>query len=124
MRAGPSDFPGDPGRDLDRKKNAASTTLIIIIVIAVINLGILKHRIRHISLTMQEQIVSEALSFLPESNFVTDKVAEERLNRCLVCPDFDISSRKCNNCGCFVDLKTKVKSLPFMEDEKCPINKW
>ncbi|TGM04885.1 hypothetical protein EHQ76_07295 [Leptospira barantonii] len=48
------------------------------------------------------------------------KFAEERLSACLSCSLilFGFLSERCSLCGCFVRLKTKLKS------ESCPISKW
>jgi len=89
-----------------------------------ININILKQRLKEIPLTLQREIISGALDFLPDTSFVSDKVAEERLEICESCYNLDPSSRKCNLCGCFVDLKAKVKKLPFMDNEACDLDKW
>ncbi|OMI16719.1 DUF6171 family protein [Leptospira weilii] len=44
----------------------------------------------------------------------------KRLSLCLSCPLLlkTFLSERCSSCGCFVRLKTKLKS------ESCPIGKW
>ena len=54
----------------------------------------------------------------PKSEKATDELAEERLNVCKACPDVIPHVNQCKRCGCFMDLKTKLKI------SKCPIGKW
>lgn len=89
-----------------------------------IDISRLSNSIQDLSNIIQKEIVSEALSFLPDTSFVTDKKAEQRLELCETCENLIDSNRKCSICGCFVDLKTKVKKLPFMEPEECPLKYW
>lgn len=45
----------------------------------------------------------------------TDKY-ESRINVCKNCSDYD--GTRCKQCGCFMELKTKIKNA------RCPLNKW
>lgn len=49
---------------------------------------------------------------------VSDIVAKERLEICSKCPRFIKTTTQCKECGCFMNMKTK---LPNAE---CPIGKW
>lgn len=48
----------------------------------------------------------------------TDEEKENRMNVCRGCPYFVKGHNRCNQCGCFMKLKTELKSA------KCPIGKW
>jgi hypothetical protein len=50
--------------------------------------------------------------------FVSDKEKKQRLNICLSCPDLIKLTKTCSKCGCFMELKTKVKM------SVCPVGKW
>lgn len=54
----------------------------------------------------------------PKSERATDELAHERLEICKACPDVIPVVNQCKRCGCFMDLKTKLKI------SKCPIGKW
>ena len=42
----------------------------------------------------------------------------ERFNICQACDRWKASTRQCKECGCFMDIKTKIKG------SKCPLGKW
>lgn len=46
------------------------------------------------------------------------ELIEYRLNICLSCEHLNQRLVKCKKCGCFMKLKTTLKSA------KCPIGKW
>lgn len=46
------------------------------------------------------------------------KNPNERMAICRSCPFFKLPFNKCEKCGCFMDLKTKL------ENARCPIGKW
>jgi hypothetical protein len=46
-----------------------------------------------------------------------DNVVENRMATCASCEYFT-QLRRCKQCGCFMDAKTKLKN------SSCPINKW
>jgi len=50
------------------------------------------------------------------SKLVSDDTAE-RWAICQACPEL-LPSNRCNQCGCFMKLKTKIKAA------QCPIGKW
>jgi hypothetical protein len=52
---------------------------------------------------------------------VSSKVREERYKTCKSCPFFDAASKRCNDCGCFMEAKTWVGGDP---DMLCPQKKW
>lgn len=47
-----------------------------------------------------------------------DGIVSSRMNTCEACEYFDSSSKRCNHCGCFLEIKTTWAS------ERCPIGKW
>ena len=52
---------------------------------------------------------------------VTKNVREERYDICKKCPAFNEKSKRCMECGCFMEAKTWVGGSPY---ELCPLNKW
>lgn len=49
---------------------------------------------------------------------VSDEVVQHRWNICLSCPLFIQESKRCSECGCFMEAKVK-----FTQTE-CPVGKW
>lgn len=56
--------------------------------------------------------------FRKEEVFVTQEVADNRMQVCLECPERDPDLNQCKRCSCFLALKTE------MATEKCPLGKW
>jgi hypothetical protein len=56
--------------------------------------------------------------FNPEIGRVTDEVQEKRYAICQECPRFLSLTKQCLECGCFMQLKTKLPNAT------CPLNKW
>jgi hypothetical protein len=52
---------------------------------------------------------------------VSSEVREERYDTCKACPLFDAESKRCTDCGCFMEAKTWVGGDP---DMLCPQKKW
>ena len=52
---------------------------------------------------------------------VSAEVREERYDTCKACPFFDAESKRCKDCGCFMEAKTWVGGDPNM---LCPQKKW
>ncbi len=52
---------------------------------------------------------------------VSKEVREERYDTCKACPFFDAESKRCKDCGCFMEAKTWVGGDP---DKLCPRQKW
>jgi hypothetical protein len=50
--------------------------------------------------------------------FVPQDVKQERLNICYDCEHYDPDQKRCKQCGCFLEHKTKFAT------GSCPINKW
>lgn len=84
----------------------------------------LRKRIEKLSYNIQEAIVADVLDVLPGTEFVSKDIQAERLNHCENCENMNSENRKCNLCGCFIDQKIRVLSLPFTGKEHCPQNKW
>ena len=53
-----------------------------------------------------------------ENYFRTEEEKQEKLNICLSCEHLFQPTKTCKKCGCFMDLKTKLKNTV------CPIGKW
>ena len=51
----------------------------------------------------------------------TQEVRDERMNTCLACPAFIHESKRCSDCGCFMEAKTWLGGDP---DMLCPQKKW
>lgn len=52
---------------------------------------------------------------------VDTALREQRYNICKECPHFIEESKRCSECGCFMEAKTWVAGDPKM---LCPKNKW
>lgn len=52
---------------------------------------------------------------------VSEEVRNERFDTCKSCPAFIEESRRCSECGCFMEAKTWVGGNP---DMLCPMKKW
>lgn len=46
------------------------------------------------------------------------KTANERMAICRACPFLKLPFYRCEKCGCFMDLKTRL------DGARCPIGKW
>lgn len=62
--------------------------------------------------------LKEKLSTITHTlDIADDSVIEHRMSTCNSCEHFT-QLRRCKQCGCFMDAKTKLAIA------KCPINKW
>lgn len=52
---------------------------------------------------------------------VSAEIREERYATCKTCPAFNADSKRCSDCGCFMEAKTWVGGNP---DVLCPQKKW
>ncbi len=52
---------------------------------------------------------------------VSSEIREERYNTCKSCPAFNEDSKRCSDCGCFMEAKTWVGGDPSL---LCPQKKW
>ena len=52
---------------------------------------------------------------------VSEEIREERYNTCKNCPFFVEESKRCSDCGCFMEAKTWVGGDP---NTLCPQKKW
>lgn len=52
---------------------------------------------------------------------VSGEVRKERYDMCKACPAFNATSRRCKDCGCFMEAKTWIGGNP---DKLCPRQKW
>lgn len=48
----------------------------------------------------------------------SDEEQNKRLEVCSGCPHFIKDDKRCNECGCFMKIKSHLKSA------KCPLGKW
>ena len=52
---------------------------------------------------------------------VDSQSREERMETCRQCPAFIEASKRCSECGCFMEAKTWIAGNP---DMLCPLKKW
>ena len=52
---------------------------------------------------------------------VTKAVRDERYDMCKACPAFIEDSKRCSECGCFMEAKSWIKGDP---KALCPLKKW
>lgn len=52
---------------------------------------------------------------------VSAEIREERYNTCKACPAFIEKTKRCSECGCFMEAKSWVAGNP---DTLCPLKKW
>lgn len=52
---------------------------------------------------------------------VSTEIREERYDTCKTCPAFIEDSKRCSECGCFMEAKSWVGGNP---DVLCPLKKW
>lgn len=49
---------------------------------------------------------------------VSEEIQKKRMSICEDCPFYNVKDNTCNDCGCYLPLKTK------WADQECPQNKW
>jgi hypothetical protein len=54
----------------------------------------------------------------PKTEKATEEQAKDRLEICNSCDEYIKLTHQCKVCGCFMELKTKIKI------SKCPLGKW
>jgi|GEM_PF-6294129 len=64
------------------------------------------------SVDWQRRIVEDVMEFAGASK-VTEEVFEQRIALCEACDNFNPESRKCNMCGCFMDVKASLEKMPI-----------
>lgn len=70
-------------------------------------------------LEMMASAATAAANFAISGGKTIAKEAQEiRQSTCNTCPSHDSTANRCNECGCFLQLKT------YLPDEKCPAGKW
>jgi len=52
---------------------------------------------------------------------VSKEIRKERYEICRNCPAFDSESKRCKECGCFMEAKTWIGGSPKV---LCPLQKW
>jgi len=62
--------------------------------------------------------VNSRLNVVKEKLIASDDVVKDRLDICMSCEYLITYTNQCKKCGCFINLKTKIKNA------KCPIDKW
>jgi hypothetical protein len=54
----------------------------------------------------------------PNSEHVVDAERDRRYDICIDCPEFIRLTKQCKQCGCLMNLKTRLAA------SSCPIGKW
>ena len=52
---------------------------------------------------------------------VSSEIREQRYDTCKACPAFLENSKRCSECGCFMEAKTWIGGDP---KKLCPLKKW
>lgn len=50
--------------------------------------------------------------------YVKKEIAQNRYDICKSCEHFNLETKNCNLCGCFMKVKVKIP------EAFCPVNKW
>jgi hypothetical protein len=53
-----------------------------------------------------------------KSNYAEKEIINNRISLCYSCEELIKITTQCKKCGCFMELKTKLK------DAGCPLGKW
>jgi len=61
------------------------------------------------------------VGYLASNGKVNSEIRQERYDICLECPHFIEDSKRCSECGCFMEAKTWIAAEPSL---LCPKNKW
>lgn len=70
--------------------------------------------------SMAKGLVKTAVSAIQHGK-VSGEIREERYDTCKACPLFVEDSKRCSDCGCFMEAKTWVGGDPNV---LCPQKKW
>ena len=54
----------------------------------------------------------------PNIENVSDNERDRRYDLCIDCPEFIRLTKQCKQCGCFMNLKTRLSNA------SCPLGKW
>lgn len=54
----------------------------------------------------------------PNTEYVDEEISNTRFEICKACPRLIQATNQCRECGCFMNLKTKL------EKATCPLHKW
>lgn len=55
---------------------------------------------------------------LDKQNYTTEEMSKMRMEICEACPKLIKLTKQCKECGCFMNLKTKLTAAT------CPLSKW
>lgn len=70
--------------------------------------------------TMAKNLAGSAVQALKNGR-VSREIRDERYAVCETCPSFKADSKRCSECGCFMEAKTW---LAGPKEYICPLNKW
>lgn len=61
---------------------------------------------------------STPFDLINPQNYVSENISQERMKICNDCDYLIKVTNQCRQCGCFMNLKTKLVN------SKCPVGKW
>lgn len=74
---------------------------------------------KNIELNSSKQKIVRPWDFLnPNTEYVSDELANSRYDECLGCDRLIQLTKQCKECGCFMQAKTKLAGAT------CPLGKW
>lgn len=77
-------------------------------------------KVKASALQMAAGLVGTAKN-LATRGIVAEEVREQRYETCKSCPAFIADSKRCSECGCYMEAKTWVNAR---KDKLCPLDKW
>lgn len=80
--------------------------------------GVAKPSVVSMISTAASAAVDEAKAVYDGVGKVPESEKKRRMEICEACDQFDPSGKRCRKCGCFMALKTAMRS------QACPIGKW
>jgi len=67
---------------------------------------------------LKSRLIQVANTVSDNLEFVDATRSNDRMSICLSCPHLSTKIYQCDECGCFMKAKTKLKNA------KCPLGKW
>ena len=75
--------------------------------------------IKEMAKHLKDDLLKIAEAAIEGKKILSEKeLSDLRMSICEGCPSYSSDSKKCNECGCFMPMKTKF------ETSTCPKNKW
>lgn len=74
--------------------------------------------VKNMASNLVNAVVDESRAIILKQKNISEEQAVERYDICKKCDFFEPSKKRCFKCGCFMPIKTLLRS------QKCPIGKW